>query len=318
MHPAAAVLDEHQDIQSAKQHSVHVQEVDGEDPRSPGRGGTAATSGPTDEAPDQYPQHTGSPTRWTARPPRRAWSVRHGSGGVPTADFPSRGERQGGRCPGPSAGALACAACSCRTCCRPVCGARPAASLASRGRSRSSACAVGAVPVQRATPGPALVTHPAGVSAQHRVLVPEHQQLSTLRPVAAEHRDGQAECPARQQVYDLEHHPASQPSLRSSSWPQRRSTTQSSIRAAQDRAGPRTVPWPARQRGRADRAAHRQFRRRLRDRRPGSAERYSSRRLPVRGAGRGRCDRCGPDQARALGAGPGAGLGGRGPDRRPG
>jgi len=32
MHSAAAMLDEHQDIQSPQQHSVHVQEVDGEDP----------------------------------------------------------------------------------------------------------------------------------------------------------------------------------------------------------------------------------------------------------------------------------------------
>jgi len=32
VHPAGAVLDEHQDIQSVQQHGVHVQEVDGEDP----------------------------------------------------------------------------------------------------------------------------------------------------------------------------------------------------------------------------------------------------------------------------------------------
>jgi hypothetical protein len=45
------------------------------------------------------------------------------------------------------------AACSCRTCCRPVCGARPGASRASRGGCRSSACAVYAVPARRARPG---------------------------------------------------------------------------------------------------------------------------------------------------------------------
>jgi hypothetical protein len=50
--------------------------------------------------------------------------------------------------------------------------------------------------------------------AQHRVLVPEHEQLGTLRPVTAEHQDGQAEHPARQQVGDLDQHPASQPPLR--------------------------------------------------------------------------------------------------------
>ncbi len=33
-----------------------------------------------------------------------------------------------------------------------------------------------------------LVLHPADVPAQHRVLVPEHQQLSILGPVGAEHQ----------------------------------------------------------------------------------------------------------------------------------
>jgi transposase len=37
----------------------------------------------------------------------------------------------------------------------------------------------------------------------------EHQQLSILRQVTAEHQDGQAEYPARKQVDDLEQHPAS-------------------------------------------------------------------------------------------------------------
>jgi hypothetical protein len=32
MHPAGAMLDEHQDIQPLQQHGVHVQEVDCEDP----------------------------------------------------------------------------------------------------------------------------------------------------------------------------------------------------------------------------------------------------------------------------------------------
>jgi predicted polyphosphate/ATP-dependent NAD kinase len=48
------------------------------------------------------------------------------------------------------------------------------------------------------------------VPAQHRVLVPEHQQLSILRQVPAERQDSQAEYPARQQIDDLEQHPASQ------------------------------------------------------------------------------------------------------------
>jgi len=41
------------------------------------------------------------------------------------------------------------------------------------------------------------------VSARQRVLVPEHRQLSILRPVPAEHQDSQAGWPACQQVDDL-------------------------------------------------------------------------------------------------------------------
>jgi len=41
------------------------------------------------------------------------------------------------------------------------------------------------------------------VPAQHRVLVPEHEQLGILGPVTAEYQDGQAEYPARQQIDDL-------------------------------------------------------------------------------------------------------------------
>ena len=53
-----------------------------------------------------------------------------------------------------------------------------------RGRSRASA-ANG--PVSR------LVPYPASVAAQHRVLVPQHQQFSVFRQVLTEHQDGQAE-----------------------------------------------------------------------------------------------------------------------------
>jgi hypothetical protein len=49
-----------------------------------------------------------------------------------------------------------------------------------------------------AEPHPAgrLVPYPVGVAAQHRVLVPEYQQLSILRPVPAEYQDSQAGYPA--------------------------------------------------------------------------------------------------------------------------
>ena len=41
-----------------------------------------------------------------------------------------------------------------------------------------------------------LVSYPAGVAAQHRVFVPEHQQFSILRQVPAQHQDSEAEYPA--------------------------------------------------------------------------------------------------------------------------
>jgi hypothetical protein len=65
-----------------------------------------------------------------------------------------------------------------------------------RGRSRAS--------VANPHPVGRLVPHPPDVAAQHCVLVPEHQQLSILGAVAAEHQDSQAEYPARQEVDDLE------------------------------------------------------------------------------------------------------------------
>jgi len=54
-------------------------------------------------------------------------------------------------------------------------------------------------PRQRGEPGPVarLIPHPARVPPQYRILMPEHQQLSILRQVAAEHQDGQAEHPSR-------------------------------------------------------------------------------------------------------------------------
>ena len=66
------------------------------------------------------------------------------------------------------------------------------------------------MPARRTTPGPLLVSDPASVSAQHRVLVPQHQQLSIFRQ-AADRQDSQAKYPASQQVDDLEQHQASQP-----------------------------------------------------------------------------------------------------------
>lgn len=66
-------------------------------------------------------------------------------------------------------------------------------------------------PRQRGEPGSVtrLVPHPARVPSQYRVLMPEHQQLGILRQVPAEHHDGQAGHAAREQIDDLEQHPAS-------------------------------------------------------------------------------------------------------------
>jgi hypothetical protein len=96
----------------------------------------------------------------------------------------------------------------------------------------------GEEPCQCGEPHPVgwLVPHPADVAAKHRVLVPEHQQLSGLRPVSAEYQNSDAEWPARQQVGDLEKHPASQPLPQPACWRSGRSAPRSSIRAAQERS----------------------------------------------------------------------------------
>ena len=57
-----------------------------------------------------------------------------------------------------------------------------------RGMSRASAAS------HSRSAGP--VQDPAGVAAQHSVLVAEHEQFSILRQVAAGHQDSEAEHPA--------------------------------------------------------------------------------------------------------------------------
>src|SRR5208282_251246 len=51
IHPAGAMLDEHQHVQSPEKHGVHVQEIDCDDP-----------GGPSAAVPDRCPRHAGSPT----------------------------------------------------------------------------------------------------------------------------------------------------------------------------------------------------------------------------------------------------------------
>ena len=74
---------------------------------------------------------------------------------------------------------------------------------AQRLRDTSRDSARGPHPVHR------LIPRPAGLSAQHRVLMAQHQQFGRSRPVAAEQRDDQAGYPTDQRVNDLEQHPPS-------------------------------------------------------------------------------------------------------------
>ena len=90
----------------------------------------------------------------------------------------------------------------------PACPAGKTSAQRLRGMSRASARTT---PCRRAS-----VPYPANVATQHRVLVPEHQQFSSLRLVAAQHQDSYAEYPARQRIDDLEQHPG-QPTITASS-----------------------------------------------------------------------------------------------------
>ena len=196
VHPAGAVLNEHQDIKSLQQRGVHVQEIDGEDP---GRLGMQEL-----------------PPGWACP----AWCRIDAAS---TQDFPHGGRRHGDaqlrqfavdpavspqrvllRQPNDEAG-------DARDCWRAAGLAPPARVVSPRGQlavpgqqrrwrygEDSGPAQAGYEPCQRGEPHPVgwLVTHPASVAAQHRVLVPEHQQLSILRQVLAEYQDGDAEYPA--------------------------------------------------------------------------------------------------------------------------
>jgi hypothetical protein len=73
-----------------------------------------------------------------------------------------------------------------------------ASSVAGRHGKDAGPAPAGEEPCQRGEPHPVgrLVPHPADIAAQHRVLVPEDEQPSILRQIAAECQDGQAEYPA--------------------------------------------------------------------------------------------------------------------------
>jgi hypothetical protein len=183
---------------------------------------------------DRPTQHC-PPRRSTARGSLRAWSARRGSAGSPTAGSPSPGGRRSRRFSARSAGGRPGGGCSCRT---------SAHQSAVPGQQRRGCHREDPGPLpprdrrgQRGEPGPVggLVPDPAGGPAQHRVLMPEHQQLGVLRLVPAEHQRNQAEQPAHQQVSDLQRHPNSQPSQHQAHSRNSRSSPRSSIRAAQHR-----------------------------------------------------------------------------------
>jgi hypothetical protein len=207
VHPAGAVLDEHQDVQSVEQHGVHVQEVDGEDP-----GGLGVQK----------------------LPPGRARAARRRIDARGMQDFPDGGRRDRHAELGQFAVDPAVSPQRILLCqpdnkagdapdCRRAAGRAPGArvvlargQLAVPGQQRRGRhgedfgpAPAGKEPCQRGEPHlvDRLIPDPAGVAAQHRVLVPQYQQLSILRPVPTEHQGSDAQYPANQQVDDLEQHP---------------------------------------------------------------------------------------------------------------
>ena len=239
VHPAAAMLDEHQHVQPGQRDSIHVQEIDSQDP-----GGLRAQELPPGRAVPARRRVDARSAQDLIHGGRRDRDAELGQLAVNTTVTPQRvlareadGEPGDApdrrRAPGPasSAGVV-------------FPGGEPAApGQQRRGRDREHLRPAAArdEPGERGEPGPVsgVVPYPAGVAAQHRVLVPEHQQLGALHPVPADHHDSQAEQPAHEQAGDLEQHLASQPSLHRLVGQKGRSTTRSSFRAAQDprRAG---------------------------------------------------------------------------------
>ena len=212
------MLDEHQDIQSPQEHGVHVQEIDGDDPGSlgvqelpPAR--ARAPRCRIDARGMQDLPHGG----------RRDHHAELGQFAVDPAVSPQRillrqaDDKAGDARVFRRAAGLAAIA--------RVVLARGQPAVPGQQRRWRHGEDFGPAPAryeprQRGEPGPVggLVPDPAGVPPQDRVLMPEHQQFSILRQVAAKDQDGQAEYPVRKQVDDLEKHPASQPSPRQACW----------------------------------------------------------------------------------------------------
>jgi hypothetical protein len=219
VHLAGAVLDELQDVQSPEQHGVHVQEVDGEDP------GLGVQELPPGRS---RPARRRVDTRGMQNLPHRGRRDCHAEFRQLAVDPAVSPQRILPRQPDNNASNAP----DCRRTARPApiaCVVLLRGQLAVPGQQRRGRdgvdlgpAAAGQEPCQRGEPHPVgrLVPHPADVAAQHRVLVPEHQQFSILCQVLAEHQDGKPEYAPRQLVDNLHQHPASQPSPRHGCWQQ--------------------------------------------------------------------------------------------------
>jgi hypothetical protein len=209
VHPAGAMFDEHQHVYALQQHGIHVQEIDRDDP-----GALSAQELP--------PARARAPRCWIDA--RGMQDLPHGRRrdcyaelcelAVDPAVSPQRvllrqaddkaGDARGCRRASRLAPLL-----------RAVLPRRQPAVPGQQRRWRHGEdfgpAPARYKPRQRGEPDPVgrLIPHPADVPTRYRVLMPEYQQLSILRQVGAEHQDGQAEHPAREQVSDLEQHPAS-------------------------------------------------------------------------------------------------------------
>jgi hypothetical protein len=209
VHPAGAMLDEYQHVYALQQHSIHVQEIGCDDP-----GGLGAQELPPARA--RAPRCRIDASRMQDLPHgrRRNCHAELGEFAVdpsvsPRGVLPRQADDKAG-----DAGACRWAPWLAPLA-RVVLPRRQPAVPGQQRRWRHGEdfgpAPARYKPCQRGEPGPVgwLVPDPAGVPPQDRVLMPEHQQLSILCHVTAEHQDGQAEHPARKQVDDLEQHPAS-------------------------------------------------------------------------------------------------------------
>jgi hypothetical protein len=209
VHPAGAVFDEHQDMQSLEEHGVHVQEIDCDDP-----GGLGVQELPPARARASRCRIDACRMQNLPHGGRRDCHAELCEFAVDPAVSPQRilprqpddkpgdaGDRRRAPWLAPLARVVLL---------------RHQSAVPGQQRRWRHGEDLGPAPArykprQRGEPGPVgrLVPHPADVPPQYRVLMPEHEQLSILRQVAAERQDGQAEHPAREQVDDLEQHPAS-------------------------------------------------------------------------------------------------------------